>query len=127
MPELWGRYGCGQAEHHCVVIDTDGKRRLPRRVANDENALLNLIADVLALSEGEPVAMDLNAGGAALLTDNGQKVLPSPRHGSWPRAAWTWPRTARGRSTGCGPRCWSTSPRWSGPSTTRPRRRPWSC
>ncbi|MGW7031474.1 IS110 family transposase [Streptomyces xanthophaeus] len=74
----------GKAEHHCTVIDTDGKRRLSRRVANDENALLQLIADVLALSEGEPVtwAIDLNAGGAALmialLTDNGQRVLYIP-------------------------------------------------
>lgn len=84
MPELWAGTDAGKAEHHCTVIDTDGKRRLSRRVANDENALLQLIADVLALSEGEPVtwAIDLNAGGAALmialLTDNGQRVLYIP-------------------------------------------------
>lgn len=84
MPELWAGTDAGKAEHHCTVIDTSGKRRLSRRVANDENALLQLIADVLALSEGEPVtwAIDLNAGGAALmialLTDNGQRVLYIP-------------------------------------------------
>lgn len=84
MPELWAGMDAGKAEHHCTVIDTDGKRRLSRRVANDENALLQLIADVLMLSEGEPVtwAIDLNAGGAALmialLTDNGQRVLYIP-------------------------------------------------
>ncbi|WP_331727563.1 MULTISPECIES: IS110 family transposase [unclassified Streptomyces] len=84
VPELWAGTDAGKAEHHCTVIDTDGKRRLSRRVANDENALLQLIADVLALSEGEPVtwAIDLNAGGAALmialLTDNGQRVLYIP-------------------------------------------------
>ncbi|WP_443064105.1 IS110 family transposase [Streptomyces sp. NBC_00376] len=84
MPELWAGTDAGKAEHHCTVIDTDGKRKLSRRVANDEAALLELIADVLALSEGEAVtwAIDLNAGGAALmialLTDNGQKVLYIP-------------------------------------------------
>lgn len=79
MPEPWAGTDAGKAEHHCTVIDTDGRRTLSRRVANDETALLELITDVLALSEGEPVtwAIDLNAGGAALmialLTDNGQQ------------------------------------------------------
>ncbi|MER7539519.1 IS110 family transposase [Streptomyces sp. NPDC097704] len=84
VPELWAGTDAGKAEHHCVVIDADGKRKLSRRVANDEAALLNLIGDVLALSEGGSVtwAIDLNAGGAALmialLTDNGQQVLYIP-------------------------------------------------
>ncbi|MET8516493.1 IS110 family transposase [Streptomyces sp. NPDC005077] len=84
VPELWAGTDAGKAEHHCVVIDTDGKRKLSRRVANDETALLKLISDVLALSDGEPAtwAIDLNAGGAALmialLTDNGQRVLYIP-------------------------------------------------
>lgn len=53
-------------------------------MANDETALLKLIADVLELSDGEPVtwAIDLNADVAAqmiaLLTDNGQQVLYIP-------------------------------------------------
>nr|WP_200948465.1 MULTISPECIES: IS110 family transposase [unclassified Kitasatospora] len=84
VPELWAGMDAGKAEHHCVVLDSDGQRRLSQRVANDEAALLKLIVDVLALSEGEPVtwAIDLNSGGAALmialLTDNGQKVLYIP-------------------------------------------------
>ncbi|MET7636612.1 IS110 family transposase [Streptomyces sp. NPDC005078] len=84
VPELWAGTDAGKAEHHCTVIDTAGKRKLSRRVGNDETALLELIADVLALSEGDAVtwAIDLNAGGAALmialLTDNGQKVLYIP-------------------------------------------------
>ncbi|MFC9624836.1 IS110 family transposase [Streptomyces sp. NPDC056930] len=84
MPELWAGTDAGKAEHHCVVIDSDGQRKLSRRVANDETALLNLIGDVLALSEGKPVtwAIDLNAGGAALmialLAGNGQQVLYIP-------------------------------------------------
>ncbi|MGX1546933.1 IS110 family transposase [Streptomyces adustus] len=84
MPELWAGTDAGKTEHHCMVIDAEGQRRLSRRVANDETVLLELIADVLALSEGDPViwAIDLNAGGAALmialLTDNGQQVLYIP-------------------------------------------------
>lgn len=84
VPELWAGMDAGKAAHHCVVLDTDGKRRLSRRVDNDETALLKLIADVLELSDGGPVtwAIDLNAGGAALmialLTDNGQRLLYIP-------------------------------------------------
>ncbi|MET7552256.1 hypothetical protein ABZS95_40815 [Streptomyces sp. NPDC005479] len=33
MPELWARTDAGRAEHHCVVIDSDGQRKLSRRVA----------------------------------------------------------------------------------------------
>ncbi|WEB45118.1 IS110 family transposase [Streptomyces yunnanensis] len=84
VPELWAGTDAGKAQHHCTVIDADGKRRLSRRVDNDEATLLQLIADVVELSEGGPVtwAIDLNAGGAALmialLTDNGQQVLYIP-------------------------------------------------
>ncbi|MER6474646.1 IS110 family transposase [Streptomyces collinus] len=84
VPELWAGIDAGKAQHHCTVIDTAGQRRLSRRVDNDETALLKLIADVLELSEGDSVtwAVDLNAGGAALmialLTDNSQQVLYIP-------------------------------------------------
>jgi Xaa-Pro aminopeptidase len=84
VPELRAGTDAGKAEHHCTVIDAGGKRKLSRRVANDETELLELVADVLELSDGEPVtwAIDLNAGGAALmialLTDNGQQVLYIP-------------------------------------------------
>ncbi|MBO0515239.1 IS110 family transposase [Streptomyces beijiangensis] len=84
VPELWAGTDAGKAEHHCVAIATDGTRKLSRRVANDESTLLQLISDVLELSDGDPVtwAIDLNAGGAALmialLTDNGQQVLYIP-------------------------------------------------
>lgn len=84
MPELWAGTDAGKAQHHCTVIDASGTRRLSRRVDNDETVLLQLIADVVELSKGDPVtwAIDLNAGGAALmialLTDNGQQVLYIP-------------------------------------------------
>jgi len=66
------------------VIDSDTKRLLSQRVDNDETALLKLIADVLELSDGQPVtrAIDLSGNGAALtialMTDNGQQVLYVP-------------------------------------------------
>ncbi|PWI08874.1 IS110 family transposase [Streptomyces sp. NWU339] len=84
MPQLWAGTDAGKSEHHCTVIDAEGERRLSRRLANDETTLLELIGDVLELSEGEPVtwAVDLNAGGAALLialsAAHGQKVLYIP-------------------------------------------------
>ncbi|MFF1603358.1 IS110 family transposase [Streptomyces mirabilis] len=84
VPELWAGTDAGKSAHHCVVLDADGKRRLSRRMDNDETVMLKLIADVLELSDGDPVtwAIDLNAGGAALmialLTDNGQQVLYIP-------------------------------------------------
>ncbi|MFF1902834.1 IS110 family transposase [Kitasatospora sp. NPDC058218] len=84
VPELWAGMDAGKVDHHCVVIDSEGKRKLSRRVANDETALLQLISNVMKLIDGQPVtwAIDLNAGGAALmialLTANGQKVLYIP-------------------------------------------------
>lgn len=72
MAQLWAGVDAGKTHHHCVVIDTDGTRLYSQRVANDESALLNLIADVAGLTGnpggGEVVwATDLNHGGAALL------------------------------------------------------------
>ncbi len=70
MPQrLWAGVDAGKSEHHCVVIDPDGKRLLSQRVANDESALIALINSAIALSGGERLtcAIDLNAGGAALL------------------------------------------------------------
>jgi transposase len=52
-----------------MAIDGDGQQLLSRRVANDEAALLELISAVMTLADGGEVtwAIDLNAGGAALL------------------------------------------------------------
>lgn len=67
--DIWAGVDAGKADHHCMAIDSDGQRLLSRRVANDEAALLELIAAVTALADGGEVtwAIDLNAGGAALL------------------------------------------------------------
>ncbi|MFE0089818.1 IS110 family transposase [Streptomyces sp. NPDC058991] len=84
MRELWAGTDAGKAAHHCTVIDTDGTKVLSRRVPNNEPELLELIGDVLALAEDGPVtwAVDLNAGGGALLiallTGHGQRLLYIP-------------------------------------------------
>ncbi|HWU11851.1 MAG TPA: IS110 family transposase [Streptomyces sp.] len=67
VPQIWAGVDIGKEHHHCVVIDAQGKRLLSRRVLNDEPVLLELIADVLALSEDVLWAVDINHGGAALL------------------------------------------------------------
>jgi transposase len=67
VPDIWAGVDIGKEHHHCVVIDAHGERLLSRRVLNDETALLELIGDVLALSEEALWAVDINHGGAALL------------------------------------------------------------
>jgi transposase len=66
---VWAGVDAGKADHYCMVIDGDGQQLLSRRVANDEAALLELIAAVTTLADGGEItwAIDLNAGGAALL------------------------------------------------------------
>ena len=84
MTAVWAGIDSGKRAHHCTVIDTTGRVLLSRRVVNDEAALLELIASVLALAGGDQVvwATDLNAGGAALLiallAERGQQVLYIP-------------------------------------------------
>ena len=64
---VWAGVNTGKAQHHCVVIDTEGRRLLSRRVANDEPELERLITDVTALDEEVTWAADMVGGGAALL------------------------------------------------------------
>jgi transposase len=66
---VWAGVDAGKADHYCMAIDGDGQQLLSRRVANDEAALLELISAVMTLADGGEVtwAIDLNAGGAALL------------------------------------------------------------
>ena len=67
--QVWAGVDAGKSDHHCVVMDVEGARLLSQRVANDETALLDLIGAVTALADGGEItwAIDLNAGGAALL------------------------------------------------------------
>jgi transposase len=52
-----------------VVIDETGRHLLSRRVANGEETLLRLLADVLDLGDDVTWGIDLVDGGAALLID----------------------------------------------------------
>jgi transposase len=69
LQQLWAGVDAGKSEHHCVVIDSEGRRLLSRRIANDEPAILELISAVTDLADGGQMtwATDLNHGGAALL------------------------------------------------------------
>jgi Transposase len=66
---LWAGIDAGKTAHYCVVVDVDGQRMLSRRVDNDESVLVELIRTVTGLADGGHLtwAIDLNAGGAALL------------------------------------------------------------
>src|SRR6218665_1830465 len=84
MPRYWARVDAGKAHHDCVVIDEGGTRLLSRKIANDKDEILTLLAEVTALDEdGEVVwATDLNQEGAALLiavlAAKGQPMLYIP-------------------------------------------------
>lgn len=84
MPQLWAGFDAGKSNHHCVVIDEAGARKLSRKLANDEDEILALLAEVTELAAGDRVvwATDLNQGGAALLiavlAANGQEMLYIP-------------------------------------------------
>jgi hypothetical protein len=63
VPEIWAGVDIGKEHHHCVVIGPEGERLLSRRVLNDEPALLELIRDVLALSQDVQWAVDITHAG----------------------------------------------------------------
>jgi len=67
MFDIWAGVDTGKEHYHCVVLDVRSERLLSRRVRNDEPELLELIRDVLALTdEGEVLwAVDTNHGSAA--------------------------------------------------------------
>lgn len=71
MPAFWVGIDSGKRTHHCVLIDQTGTVLLSKRVENDENALLELIAMIAEIAADGQVcwATDLNAGGAALLIE----------------------------------------------------------
>lgn len=67
--DVWAGIDAGKLSHHCVVINEAGSKLLSRKVSNDVADLLCLIDDVAGLAAGGVVqwAVDLNAGGAAML------------------------------------------------------------
>src|SRR6478672_9282857 len=88
-----------------MVVDADGQRVLSRRIDNDESALLELIRAVTSLAEGGHLtwAIDLNAGGAALLITlllarSGTALHPRPDRAPRRRQL---PRRRQDRRQGC--------------------------
>ncbi|MER5222034.1 IS110 family transposase [Streptomyces flaveus] len=79
MAAIWAGIDAGKTHHHCIAIDESGRRLLSRRVANDEPELLQLLADVMDLSEEVTWGIDLADGAAALviaiLLNHDQPVL----------------------------------------------------
>ncbi len=82
MSSLWVRIDAGKRKHHFVVLDTEAKALLSKAVANDEADLLEIIGTVLMLAGDAGVrwAIDLNAGGAALLMGRSR---PGTRLRAW--------------------------------------------
>lgn len=82
MTHIWAGIDAGKGHHHCVAIDDTGKRLLSRRVPNDEQDLVQLLTDVLALGDEVTWGIDLLDGGAplmiTLLVNHGQQVLYIP-------------------------------------------------
>ncbi|MEU1420686.1 IS110 family transposase [Kitasatospora sp. NPDC005751] len=82
MAQIWAGTDIGKTHHHCVVLDTEGRKLLSRRVLNDEPELLALLADVLALDEDVLWAVDVADGMAALLINvllnHGQQLVYIP-------------------------------------------------
>ncbi|GAA2127699.1 IS110 family transposase [Kitasatospora saccharophila] len=82
MARIWVGTDIGKTHHHCVVLDSEGRKLLSRRVLNDEPELLALLADVLALDEDVVWAVDVADGMAALwintLLNHGQQLVYIP-------------------------------------------------
>jgi transposase len=65
---IWAGVDAGKEHHHVAALDEAGRLVLSRRVANDELALREVIAEVTALAAGPARwAIDLRDGYAALL------------------------------------------------------------
>lgn len=67
VERVWAGFDAGKHHHHLVVIDTEGRRLLSQRVANQEAELREVIATVLAMASPVTWAIDLADGPAALV------------------------------------------------------------
>jgi transposase len=82
VARIWAGTDIGKTHHHCVVLDSEGRRLLSRRVLNDEPELITLLGDVLDLDEDVVWAVDVADGMAALwinvLLNHGQHLVYIP-------------------------------------------------
>jgi hypothetical protein len=67
VAKAWVGVDAGKQDHWAVVVDPDGTVLLSRRVANDEQAILELLAVAGELADGLVWAVDLARGYSALL------------------------------------------------------------
>src|ERR1700759_4266269 len=67
LERAWAGLDIGKHHHHAVVVGVDGEKLHSQRVANDEPALLALIAPVGALASEVIWAIDLRSSESALL------------------------------------------------------------
>lgn len=67
VERVWAGFDAGKHHHHLVVINTEGRRLLSRRVANDEAELRDTIDTVFAMASQVTWAIDLADGPAALV------------------------------------------------------------
>lgn len=82
VEQAWAGIDAGKEHHHVVVIDSEGRRLLSRRVLNDESELEAVIDDAFRRADEVTWAIDLADGPAALmitlLLQRGQRVLFLP-------------------------------------------------
>ena len=82
MTRAWVGVDAGKQHHWGVVVDPDGAVLLPRRVANDEQAILELLVMAGDLADELIWAVDLARGYSALLLavlwDHRQQVIYVP-------------------------------------------------
>ena len=82
LEQAWAGIDAGKEHHHVVVIDSEGRRLLSRRVLNGESELNEIIDATLARAGIVSWAIDLADGPAALiitlLLERGQRLVFLP-------------------------------------------------
>lgn len=64
---VWAGIDAGKAHHWAVVVDDTGATVWSRKIANDETAILDALADILGLAEQVSWAIDIAGTASALL------------------------------------------------------------
>ncbi|SEP44607.1 IS110 family transposase [Amycolatopsis saalfeldensis] len=64
---VWAGIDAGKAHHWAAVVDDTGTTVWSRKIANDEAAILDALADILALAEHVSWAIDIAGTASALL------------------------------------------------------------
>jgi hypothetical protein len=67
VEQAWAGIDAGKGHHHVVVIDSEGRRLLSRRLVNDEPHIVAAISEVLMRARQVTWAIDLADGPAGLM------------------------------------------------------------